>query len=76
MSASDQSHDVEKDGGVSDYAHLTNDVVQSFSWNNVNITLKHRKSSQPVEILSGVSGYIEAGEVLALMGPRKVLLSL
>lgn len=70
MSISNRSDDVEKDAAVTDYAHLTNDAVKSFSWENITVTVKDRASKQPVDILSGVSGYIEAGEMIALMGPR------
>lgn len=72
MSSPEYSQDLEKDGGASEYAHLTNDGVRSFSWNDVSVSVKHLASSLPVDILSGVSGYVEAGEVLALMGPRQV----
>ena len=66
---SNQSHDVEKDTVGSDFAHLTNHVVHSFSWQNVFVTVKDRISKEPVDILSNVSGIVEAGEVMALMGP-------
>lgn len=69
MSVTDQSYDVEKDGS-SDYAHLENDAVKSFSWNNITVTLKPHPSSRRNHILSNVSGWVESGEVLALMGPR------
>lgn len=70
MSISNRSDDVEKDAATSDYAHLTNDAVKCFSWENITVTVKDRASKQPVDILSNVSGHIEAGEMLALMGPR------
>lgn len=65
---SSRSFDVEKDAGA-DYAHLTNTVIQSFSWDNVTVTVKDRQTKQPKDILSGVSGSVKAGEMLALMGP-------
>ena len=52
--------DVEK-GAVADYAHLTNTTVHSFSWENVTVTVKDRKTKQPLEILSDVNGVVEAG---------------
>lgn len=52
--------DVEK-GVATDYAHLTNTTVHSFSWEDVTVTVKDRKTKQPIEILSGVSGVVEAG---------------
>ncbi|KAJ4407426.1 hypothetical protein N0V91_004010 [Didymella pomorum] len=68
MSTSNPSvEDVEK--GAMDYAHLTNTTVHSFSWENVTVSVKDRKTKQPLDILSGVDGIIEAGEMLALMGP-------
>ncbi|KAF3053261.1 hypothetical protein E8E11_006692 [Didymella keratinophila] len=68
MSTSNPSiEDVEK--GATDYAHLTNTTVHSFSWENVTVSVKDRKTKQPLDILSGVDGIVEAGEMLALMGP-------
>ncbi len=65
MSAPSHSIDVEK-GDL----HLTNNAVQNFSWKNVTVTVKDRTSKQPLNILSDVSGFVEAGELVALMGPR------
>lgn len=60
MSTSNPSvEDVEK--GAMDYAHLTNTTVHSFSWENVTVSVKDRKTKQPLDILSGVDGIIEAG---------------
>jgi hypothetical protein len=70
MSTSHHSADVEKDAAGQEYTHLTNETVQSFSWRNVTITVKDRATKQPLDILSGVNGTVEAGELLALMGPR------
>jgi hypothetical protein len=72
MSASYHSGDVEKSAAGADYAHLTNDTVQSFSWHSVTVTVKDRATKQSLDILSGVNGFVEAGELLALMGPRYV----
>lgn len=71
MSASNHSADVEKDA-AGDYTHLTNDIVQSFSWANVTVTVKDRATKQSLDILSEVNGIVEAGEIMALMGPRYV----
>ncbi|KAF2105736.1 ATP-binding cassette transporter-like protein [Lophiotrema nucula] len=60
--------DIEKDAG-GDYAHLTNNAVSSYSWENVTVTVKDRQSKQPKDILSSVTGSVQAGEMLALMGP-------
>ena len=51
--------DVEK--GATDYAHLTNTTVHSFSWEDVVVTVKDRKTKQPLDILAGVNGIVEAG---------------
>lgn len=53
--------DVEK-GAVGDYAHLTNTAVHSFSWQDVTVSVKDRKTKQPLDILSGVNGIVKAGE--------------
>ena len=59
--ASAANLDVEKDGD-SHYAHLTNTYVSSYSWENVTVTVKDRESERPKDILSNVSGSIQAGE--------------
>jgi ABC-type glutathione transport system ATPase component len=60
-------HDIEKLDSLS--RHLTNTRVSSFSWSNVEVTVKDRKTKQPVQILAPNSGLVRAGNVLALMGP-------
>lgn len=70
MSASNLSADIEKDAAGLEYAHLTNETVHSFSWDNVTVTVKDRATKQPLTILSNVNGIVKAGEILALMGPR------
>lgn len=52
--------DVEK-GAAADYAHLENSTVRSFSWRDVTVTVKDRRTKQPLEILAGVDGVVEAG---------------
>jgi len=54
------SPDVEKDAGA-EYAYLNNESVQSFSWDAVTVTVKDRNTKQPLEILSGINGTINAG---------------
>ena len=56
------SVDVEKDAGV-DYAHLTNSTVQTFSWENITVTVKDRVTKQPKEILSNINGIVKAGRL-------------
>jgi hypothetical protein len=63
------THDVEKHA---DYAHLSNDVVKSFAWENDTVTVKDRETRSPKAILDNTSGAVHAGEMLAIMGPRYV----
>jgi uncharacterized membrane protein len=58
MTAED-SLDVEKIG--LDSALLTNHLVQSFSWENVTVTVKDRRTKQALELLSNVRGIVKAG---------------
>ncbi|KAI4699372.1 hypothetical protein J4E81_004396 [Alternaria sp. BMP 2799] len=69
MSSASTAEDVEKAASGTDYAHLTNDEVKSFSWEDITVTVKDRTSKQPIDLLSNVSGMVEAGEMMALMGP-------
>lgn len=48
---------------------FTNGTVQSFSWLDINVTVKDRKSKEPLTILDSCSGYARAGQLIALMGP-------
>lgn len=72
MLSSNQSVDVEKDAVGGDYTHLTNRTVRNFSWSNVTVTVKDRATKQPLHLLEDITGIVEAGEVVALMGPRYV----
>jgi phage-related minor tail protein len=72
MSASNHSADVEKEAAGQDHAHLMNETVQSFAWKDVTVTVKDRATKEPLDILSNISGVVEAGEMIALMGPRYV----
>ncbi|KAJ9642112.1 uncharacterized protein PV06_03317 [Exophiala oligosperma] len=65
--AVDTNIDLEK--GHELHRHLTNSVVTSFSWDAVSVTVKDRKSGQPLKILDSNHGCVKAGSVLALMGP-------
>jgi hypothetical protein len=74
MSLSNPSiEDVEKGGA--DYAYLTNTTVRSFSWQDVIVTVKDRKTKQPLEILSGVNGIVEAGRYIPAQRRRISLTS-
>lgn len=50
-------------------AHLVNNEVSSFSWTNLNVTVKDRKTKSTKSILTESEGLIHAGEMLAIMGP-------
>ncbi|KIX06283.1 uncharacterized protein Z518_04258 [Rhinocladiella mackenziei CBS 650.93] len=63
----DVTKDVEK--GEELKHHLTNSSVSRFSWSDVGVIVKDRKTKKPLQILSSNYGYVEAGNVLALMGP-------
>jgi hypothetical protein len=52
--------DLEKDAGNGS-AHLTNHSIQSFAWKDVTVTVKDRHTKQPLQILAGVDGVVQAG---------------
>jgi ABC-type multidrug transport system ATPase subunit len=49
--------------------HLINDVVESFSWSDMQVVVKDRATKDPLKILAGSSGIVHAGEMLAILGP-------
>ncbi|KAF5633056.1 ATP-binding protein cassette [Fusarium sp. NRRL 52700] len=49
--------------------HLLNTTIKNFTWRNVTVTVKDRKTKQPKAIVDNVEGIVEAGEICALMGP-------
>ena len=53
--------DVEKGAAALDYAHLTNATVHGYSWENVTVTVKDRSTKESIDLLSDVSGLVEAG---------------
>jgi hypothetical protein len=59
--------DLEKN---SDYTHLGNVSVRNYAWENVSVTVKDSKTKLPKTILNKCSGIVNAGEMLAIMGPR------
>lgn len=62
--------DVEKQRGGAAGAHLLrNTTVHNISWSGITVTVTDRETKQPKTLLDNVQGYVEAGEVLALMGP-------
>jgi ABC-type sugar transport system ATPase subunit len=50
-------------------AHLINDVVHYFSWKDLTVKVKDRKTKEPLSILDNAHGIVQAGELLAIMGP-------
>jgi len=72
MSPSNSVDDVEKSAVLGHHAHLTNETVRSFSWSNLTVTVNDRATKQPLNLLSNVNGFVEAGEIVALMGPRYI----
>ncbi|KAF1733659.1 ABC transporter G family member 15 [Beauveria bassiana] len=50
-------------------SHLSNDSVDSFAWENLEVQVKDRASHAPLSILSQSSGFVRPGEMLAIMGP-------
>ena len=52
-------------------AHLINDIVQSFGWQGMNVTVKDRLTKQPLFILRDANGLVKARELIAIMGPSQ-----
>ena len=50
-------------------AYLVNDLVQTFAWKGMNVTVKDRATKAPLSILTDANGLVEAGEMIAIMGP-------
>lgn len=55
--------DVEKDAS-NDQAYFRNDSVMSFSWSDIAVTVKDHRTKQPLDILSDVQGFVQAGELI------------
>ena len=53
--------DVEKND--MDYSSLRNDTVRNFTWQDVTVTIKDRRTKKPKAILANVDGYVEAGKI-------------
>ncbi|KAK8090348.1 ATP-binding protein cassette [Apiospora hydei] len=67
-SSSTTSPDLEQGCSAAD-AHLLNTTVSSIAWRGVTVTVKDRKTKEPLNLVDNVEGYVEAGELCALMGP-------
>lgn len=65
-----QDTDIEKQNGGGAGSHLLrNTTVHNISWSGITVTVTDRETKQPKTLLDNVQGYVEAGELLALMGP-------
>ncbi|TDZ71817.1 ABC transporter G family member 11 [Colletotrichum trifolii] len=60
-------HDAEMMGAPD--AHLLNTTVHNISWEGIEVTVKDRETKKPKNLVDGVDGIVEAGEICALMGP-------
>ncbi|KAL2069552.1 hypothetical protein VTL71DRAFT_14231 [Oculimacula yallundae] len=59
--------DIEQKAG--NEAHLLNNNVRNFIWQDVTVTVKDKKTGKPKAILDNIEGIVKAGEICALMGP-------
>ncbi|CBF69609.1 hypothetical protein AN6369.2 [Aspergillus nidulans FGSC A4] len=59
--------DVEQNAGSHDF--LMNHSVQSFSWSDLTVSVRDRRTKQPLNLIESVSGSVQQGELVALMGP-------
>ncbi len=50
--------------GTVDHLQLENTSIQSYSWEQVSVEVKDRKTRQPLKLLNDVSGYVAAGKCL------------
>ncbi|EMC97612.1 hypothetical protein BAUCODRAFT_23874 [Baudoinia panamericana UAMH 10762] len=48
---------------------LVNDAIYCFDWKNLTVSVGDRNTKQSLPILLDSHGYVEAGEMLAIMGP-------
>lgn len=58
-----------KDLEMNSSVHLLNDLVHTFGWQNINVTVKDRVTKGSLSILTGANGLVKAGEIVAIMGP-------
>ncbi|KAK5087862.1 hypothetical protein LTR05_002077 [Lithohypha guttulata] len=59
----------EKDSESAPDSIFRNDVIRSFSWSNINVQVRDRRTKQSLKLLDSCDGYVEAGQLVALMGP-------
>lgn len=51
--------DAEK--GPVDHLQLENNVVENYSWDDITVEVKDRKTKQPLKLLNSISGQVAAG---------------
>ena len=54
------------------HSQLENKTVKTFVWNGATVSVRDRRSNQSKDILSNVDGVVNAGDLLAIMGPSCV----
>ncbi|KAF5864536.1 hypothetical protein ETB97_007368 [Aspergillus alliaceus] len=52
-----------------EHQFLMNSTVQSFTWDNLAVTVKDRRTKEPRNLIEGCSGTAQHGQLIALMGP-------
>ncbi|KAE8153763.1 P-loop containing nucleoside triphosphate hydrolase protein [Aspergillus avenaceus] len=66
------SHEVEGqtvDIEQNEHQFLMNNTVHSFSWDDVTVTVKDRRTKEPRNLIEGSCGVAQGGQLIALMGP-------
>ncbi|GAM41278.1 ATP-binding cassette transporter [Talaromyces pinophilus] len=63
--ASPKKNDDLELGGVMKDTSLTNDVVQNYTWRDINVQVKDRVRSDPLSILLNTNCIVHAGEMIA-----------
>jgi len=48
--------------GKDGYTHLSNTTVQSYSFSDVGVVVRDRRTKQPKTILSEINGIVKAGK--------------
>ncbi|BCS26628.1 putative ABC transporter [Aspergillus puulaauensis] len=60
------TRDLEQNDG---HNFLMNHSVQNFSWNDLTVTVKDRRTKRPRNLIENINGSVQQGELVALMGP-------
>ncbi|KAL4920083.1 P-loop containing nucleoside triphosphate hydrolase protein [Aspergillus aurantiobrunneus] len=61
-----ETRDLERNDG---HQFLMNNSVQNFSWTDLTVTVKDRRTKQPRNLIENINGSVQQGELVALMGP-------